>query len=391
MARNPAAAAKLGIPVDNKAILCLDGGGIRGVMTIQLLLRMEAITGVKCCDLFDMVAGTSTGGIIAGLIAAGKSAQEIDTLYTKFVKLVFTKMSWHASRFVDPPAYTKAEYRTALKETLGDITLQQAAGKTGIDLLITTKDVAEGEETYFSCLSDGKGAFTGYYQDVLLRAAMEATMSAPTYFTPLERFVDGGTTTYNNPTMAALTETLKYGPAGKYAVDKLTLLSFGTGYRQQFIAPAQVPNPPGADVLFWLQWVMSESGSDASDMQTYFLRGNLCQGLDFRRFQISLDEVAIQKLPNRPLHHVDPTNADWLHDLTDQQLSTIEMDNVAYFDVMREIGIAMADFIVAQGAPPFGTDLIDMAGKELLVTRQGDKQRILAQMSDPNWFDHFQP
>ena len=216
-------------------------------------------------------------------------------------------------------------------------------------------------------------------------------MSAPTYFTPLERFVDGGTTTYNNPTMAALTEAIKYGPRGKYDVNHLTLMSFGTGYRQQFIQPQQVPNPPGPNALFWLQWVMSESGADASDMQSYFLRSGLCPGLDFRRYQISLDKAAIANLPNRPLHTVDPPKANWLHDISDQELSTIELDNFAYFDVMRELGFAMADFIAAHMTPPFAKDLVDADGKELLVTREGDVERIRAQMSDPRWLDGFAP
>lgn len=371
MPSNAAALRAIDVPEGNRSILCLDGGGIRGVMTIQLLRRLEAITKAKCGDMFDMVAGTSTGAIIAGLIAAGKSADEIDALYPKFVKLVFTKRSWVASRFFDPPAYTKAEYRAALKDALGDVTLQQACGKLGLDLLITSNDVAEGEETYFSCLSDGSGHFIGTYQGVLLQAVMEATMSAPTFFHPLERFVDGGTTTYNNPTMAALTEAVKYGPPGKYSVNKLTVVSMGTGYRQQFVAPNQVVNPPGPDVFFWLQWIMSESGADASDMQSYFLRGGLCPGLDYRRYQISLDTTAIRKLPNRPLHHVDVTKANWLYELTDKELSTIELDNVGYFDVMRELGLAMADYIVANTNPPFARDLVDPAtGKELLVTRE---------------------
>jgi hypothetical protein len=362
------------------------------MLTIQLLKRLEKVTGAHCCDMFDMVAGTSTGGIIAGLIAAGKSAEEIETLYTKFVKLVFTKMNWHAGRFLDPPAYSKSQYRAAVKDELGDITLEKACKKTGIDLLITSKDVAEGEETYFSCLADQKGKYVGTYKTILLRAAMEATMSAPTYFTPTERFVDGGTTTYNNPTMAALTEAVKYGPPGKYSLNALTVISMGTGYRPEFIRPEQVPNPPGPDVLFWLKWVMSESGSDASDMQDYFLRGGLCQGLDFRRFQISLDSKAVGKLRDRTLKHIDPPKANTLHAITDEELSTIELDNVAYFDVMRELGEAMADYIVEKQEPPFGRDLVDpRTGKELLVTREGDVKKIRRQMGSAEWLDSFSP
>src|SRR5450432_517190 len=71
----------LAIQPTHRAILCLDGGGIRGILTLQLLKALEAQAGAPCHQIFDMVAGTSTGAIIAGLIASGRSAVEIDELY----------------------------------------------------------------------------------------------------------------------------------------------------------------------------------------------------------------------------------------------------------------------------------------------------------------------
>src|SRR5690349_115311 len=56
----------LNIDPKKRVILCLDGGGMRGILTIQLLKKFEEIAGIPCYELFDMVAGTSTGGIIAG-------------------------------------------------------------------------------------------------------------------------------------------------------------------------------------------------------------------------------------------------------------------------------------------------------------------------------------
>ncbi|HXB10499.1 MAG TPA: patatin-like phospholipase family protein, partial [Bacteroidia bacterium] len=64
----------LNIKENSKLILCLDGGGIRGILTVQLLKQIEQLAGIPCYQLFDMVAGTSTGGILAGLIASGKTA-----------------------------------------------------------------------------------------------------------------------------------------------------------------------------------------------------------------------------------------------------------------------------------------------------------------------------
>jgi hypothetical protein len=356
-------------------------------MTLQLLKELEKVAAIPCHELFDMVAGTSTGGIIAGLVARGKTAAEIEDLYVKLVKQVFTEKSWIANRFVNPPAYTKRSYRQILKETVGaTATLADACKQTGIDLMITAKDVAAGEETYFTCFDDG-GTHTGTYKDVLLRAVMEATMSAPTYFTPLERFVDGGVTTYNNPVLAAIIEAVRYGPKGKYASKDLTVFSFGTGCRPQFVPPDKVAHPDGPDAYFWLQWLMTEAGDDASDMQNFLLRSGVFEGLDFRRFQLSLDTRAAQKLPNLELADLHDVRANWLWDLTDAELGNIPLDKVSLFPLMQVIGEAMVEFIRGRQDPPFGKDLVGDDGRELLVSRLGDIERIRTQLSRPTWLD----
>lgn len=107
---------KLNIPADNRLILSLDGGGIRGIMTLQLLRKLEETAGMACYKFCDMVAGTSTGGIIAGLIALGKSATDIEKLYVKLVKKVFKKRHWSAHRFASPPQYTKKNFPNYLRK-----------------------------------------------------------------------------------------------------------------------------------------------------------------------------------------------------------------------------------------------------------------------------------
>jgi hypothetical protein len=380
----------LKIKAGNKVILCLDGGGIRGIMTLQLLKKLEEVAGIPCHKLFDMVGGTSTGGIIAGLIAMGKKAAEIEDLYVRLVKQVFTKRGWAANRFLNPPDYTKKNYRSILKEIIGaNTTIQDACVKTDTDIMITAKDVAAGEETYFTCFKD-KSRYLGTYKDVLLRAVMEATMSAPTYFTPLERFVDGGVTSYNNPALASIMEAVKYGPKGKYDAGKLTVFSFGTGCRPQFVLPDKVAHPDGPDAYFWLQWMMTEAGDDASDMQNFLLRSGAFKGLDFRRFQISLDAEAIRKLPNRELTDLHDVTADWLWDLSNENLADIPLDKVSLFPLMKVVGEAMVEYIVQNQKPPFGKDLVDDKGKELLVSRLGDIKRIKTQMSRPKWLDGYE-
>jgi hypothetical protein len=379
---------RLAIPPGNRVVLSLDGGGIRGIMTLQLLKKIEEIAGVPCHNLFDMVAGTSTGGIIAGLIANGMTALEVETLYVRLVKQVFAQRNIFSHRYTNPPKYTKKNFRDILRNNLGDTTIADACAQTSTDILITGKDVAAGEETYFTCFQDN-GIYEGTYKRILLRAAIEATMSAPTYFTPLERFVDGGTTTYGNPVLAAIMEAVRFGPKDKYSIDKMTVFSLGTGCRAQFIPPNQIIEPNGLDAYFWLQWLMTEASDDASDMQNFLLRSGVFKALDFRRFQISLDHEAISKLPNVQLHDLDDIRADWLHDLTDEELANIPLDKVSHFPLMHAIGKAMVDFIAIEQHPPFSADLIDEKRRDKLVSRRGDVNRIKVQMSNPEWVDGF--
>lgn len=226
----------LGIREGDKIILSIDGGGMRGILTIQLLKKLEAIAGSPCYEWCDMVAGTSTGAIISSLILKKKNAKEIEKLYVKLVSRVFTKRNFVANRYYNPPAFDKKNYRTLLKEIIGNSTLEDLCKETGVDCVLTSKDMSAGEETFFTCVNND-GNFIGTYKSVLLRGVMEATMSAPTYFSPFERFIDGGTTTFNNPVLAAVLEALEYTGKGKYKSDQLTVFSFGTGTTLRFITP----------------------------------------------------------------------------------------------------------------------------------------------------------
>jgi uncharacterized protein len=385
---------KLGIGLDKRPILCLDGGGMRGILTIQLLKKLEEVAGIPCYELFDMVAGTSAGGIISGLIATGHSAAEIESLYVTLINKVFDKKLL-GNRFVNPPAFSKKNYRELLKGVVNNVTLEEACKSTDIDLMITAQDISAAEETFFSCFKQDDGTYYGTYKNVLLRSVMEATMSAPTYFHPLERFLDGGTTTYNNPSLAAFMEALSYSRADKdlvksaYQISNIIIFSFGTGISREFIKPEATINPKGIDIAFWLNWLMTATGQDASSMQVNTLRSPMIRKeIGFRRFQISLDPTAIKKLPNIDSLDATKYGSKWLHDLTEKTLGNIDMADVTKFDLMKVIGEQMAEYIVSTNNN-FGCDLVDDRHNDLLVTNTGDIKRIQKQMSDPTWLDGF--
>src|SRR5688572_12625737 len=156
---------------------------MRGIFTLQLLKKLEEVAGAPIYEWADMVAGTSTGAIISGLIAARKSAVEIEQLYIQLVSRVFTKRGELSNRFYNPPAFDKKNYREMLKSIFGDKTLEQLCLDNGPDMLFTAKDLAAGEETFFVCVNNG-GTIRNIYRTALIRGVLEATMSAPTYFSP---------------------------------------------------------------------------------------------------------------------------------------------------------------------------------------------------------------
>ena len=387
---------ELNIDLKDRVILALDGGGMRGILTIQLLKKIEEIAGIKCYELFDMVAGTSTGGIIAGLIVKGKSAAEIEKLYEDLINEVFHKRPI-GNRFINPPQYSKKKYRERLKEITGNMSLEDACAEHNMDLMITSRDMAAAEETFFTCFKQKDGSWYGTYKDVLLRAVMESTMSAPTYFYPLERFVDGGVTTHNNPSLAAFVEALSYSspkddqgnhPPGAYSLRNITVYSLGTGATQKFIKPDKTLDPKGIDISFWLDWLINETSEDASAVQENIFRSVLmASSVVYRRFQISLDPTALQKLPNIDTLDSNIYQSKWLWDIGEKTLGKMDMADMTHFKLMQVIGEQMATYIMQSGNC-FRSDLAK-EGKDELVTFSGDINRIKKQMSDPDWLDDF--
>ena len=178
-------------------VLAIDGGGIRGIVPTTVLVALEVRAGRPISELFDLVAGTSTGGIIACALAAPGPggprlrAQDVLALYHAAGPQVFA-----------PGATADAELETALRAGLGETTLSQA--RTG--LLVTAYDL-EGERPWL---------FRSWRAepDHALWQVARATAAAPGHFSPLRlhgaageplALVDGGEAALD-PTELALAE-----------------------------------------------------------------------------------------------------------------------------------------------------------------------------------------
>jgi predicted patatin/cPLA2 family phospholipase len=211
-------------------ILSIDGGGIRGIMAAIWLRELERRTSRTCSSMFQMMAGTSTGAIIAaGLSKPNENdrttpnftANYLVNLYQKRGKYIFVGKDRHWCDFRNfslslAPIYSsdnkKTEFQryfkqTSLNECLTDIVIP--AVKTG--------------DTYTHLFTKYDSLNSTRLVDVLM-----ATSAAPTYFDPYfvhdTFYIDGGVQ-MNNPTMAAYTKAIEYG----YDKENIYVLSLGTG------------------------------------------------------------------------------------------------------------------------------------------------------------------
>jgi uncharacterized protein len=247
-------------------ILSIDGGGIRGVIPCIILKFIEEQTGKKIPDLFHLIAGTSTGGIIAlGLsVPDGDGQNKYDAktmlgLYKENGEAIFEKRkkdflsvlsSAHKKvgvLFENP--YNINNIENLLHQYFGAGKLKEAL----TDLLITTYDIESGRPFYYSSrLAEKKEK-----ENFLMKEIARSTSAAPTFFTPLltkydetndVSFVDGGVFA-NNPSLLAYAEAKelwkqkqKRGKAFDADVTKddddlpFFMLSLGTGYHPHRIS-----------------------------------------------------------------------------------------------------------------------------------------------------------
>lgn len=228
--------------------LALDGGGIRGILTLQVLLELETQLGehynepdFRLCHFFDYVSGTSTGAIIAAGIARGLSVTEILEFYEAFGQEVFDRRRWKVwnALYKDGPLEKK------LKEVYSEeATLRAEHLKTL--LLAVTRNTTTDSAWPMSSNPDARYNDPDRPDcnlDIPLWKLVRASTAAPVYFPPEVIdwdprdpsksfvFVDGGTTTYNNP--AFLLSRMATEPAYKLGWDRgeknLLVVSVGTG------------------------------------------------------------------------------------------------------------------------------------------------------------------
>lgn len=223
-------------------LLCLDGGGIKGLVLIQMLIALEREAGRPTRELFDWVAGTSTGGILALAIIHGKSMEYLRCLYFRMKEQVFK-----GSR-----PYESAPLEDFLKKEFGENTKMTNVQYPRVMVTSVLADRHPGELHIFrnydppSVHREPPYATTATFQPLtvpqeqLVWRAARSSGAAPTYFRPMGRFLDGGLLA-NNPTLDAMSEIHQYNKALKAEghgteVKKLGIVvSLGTGKPPQVV------------------------------------------------------------------------------------------------------------------------------------------------------------
>lgn len=355
-----------------KRILALDGGGIRGLLTLQMLKRIEQIlrqrTGddsTVLADYFDLIGGTSTGAIIAAALSLGWPVERIEVIYRELGNSIFEPSMFRKGLL--RPKFSARPVKDALQREFGDIRLGGPEIRTGLAVVAKRLDTGSPwvlhnnpEGRYYNSVS-GSGATAN--KDYFLRDVVRASTAAPTYFEP-ERirvaddmegaFVDGGVSPHNNPALQLLMLATLEGHHLKWptGADKLMIVSLGTGSQSTRLDDDEVMNMKSVEVgvrglaslmddasalnELLLQWMSSSPTARELDSEIGDLSGDLLGGtkplMTYLRYDVRFED-------------------DWLREklkmtLDEKQLKSIpEMDRPENMDLLAEVGSAASALI----------------------------------------------
>lgn len=194
-------------PVERFQVLALDGGGARGLFSAHVLAHLECDLGVSIRDTFDLITGTSTGGIIALGLGAGLSPAEIADHYIELTQAVFPRSrrrKWRAPARIFSPKYRQGPLRRALGSILGDRLLYDSDKR----LAIPSYDVQAGGVHIFKTPHHSR--LRRDWKHSMVEVAL-ATSAAPTFLPVAKvgghRLVDGGVWA-NNPSVVGIAEAV---------------------------------------------------------------------------------------------------------------------------------------------------------------------------------------
>ncbi|MFE8071877.1 CBASS cGAMP-activated phospholipase [Marinobacteraceae bacterium S3BR75-40.1] len=269
-----------------KTVLSLDGGGIRGLIPALVLAELEKRVGRGIAQMFDLIAGTSTGGILAlglnvddGNQRPRYSATDLARLYRDRGRDIFSRSLWKGVSSVGGLAdekYSADGLEKLLEEYFGNEPLGSCLTRT----LVTAYDIEHRAPYFFK-------SWRETWRSVEMRHVARATSAAPTYFEPALvpvgssqiALIDGGVF-INNPAMSAYAEAVRLFDNP----EDIVVVSIGTG---ELTRPIDYREARDWGMTAWLQPLLGSVFDGVSDAANYQLDKLL--GNRFIRFQVNLD------------------------------------------------------------------------------------------------------
>lgn len=196
-------------------VLCLDGGGVRGIITLQVLKRLETDLQINIFNQFDMFVGSSSGALISLSIVSQNKIKH-DILTNEKIHTIMPKMCWnYLTRKLPPiwgPRYNGQGKQQVIADNMPDISMNELSKPTFVS-------------TY--CLKSRRPKIFSNKDSFKIRNVADAASAAPTYFPPVSIdgawYIDGGVAV-NNPSTVGFVEALKRWP-----LETIKILSIGTG------------------------------------------------------------------------------------------------------------------------------------------------------------------
>lgn len=291
-------------------ILCIDGGGIKGLYSAKVLSVFEETYNVFCSDCFDLICGTSTGGIIALAVSLKIPMREVVSFYHEYGPSIFSqkKKLWPANIILSlkqaliGSKYSQKQLKKALYEKFGDRKIKDSNNL----ICIPAYNMTDGSPRIF------KKDYSTFNQDdkkTYVEVAL-ATTAAPTYFPVVEidniMYADGGLYA-NNPTLVGLTEALykwirPQQERGNDDYDGVQILSISSVEKSSGEAPGRMNRS------FW-NWkdTLFDSYTIGQNKSALFFLEKIKEHLDF--------ELEITRIINNPL--------------SPKQSQIIELDNAS--------------------------------------------------------------
>lgn len=323
----------------NIKVLSIDGGGIRGIISAVILAELERLTETPISKLFDLIAGTSAGGILTLALTApnenGKpkfSAAELVTRMEEDGPYVFSRsFLYHLYSLgaLTAPKYPSDQITRMLHRDFGNARLKDVL----TSVIVSGYELERRNAFFFK----SRHAKTREDRNFFLRDVARATSAAPTYFAPAKipankleeyfAFVDGGVFA-NNPGMCAYVEAHAMWPDMK----DVTLVSVGTGI---FTRPLPYDTVKSWGLASWAQPILDIVFDGVSDTVDYQLRELLPYKntiKQYYRFQTKLDQG------DDSIDNTSPANLRTLKLLAEETIAENqdELKNLAGQLLMRE-------------------------------------------------------